>query len=161
MSTEDVPGANPANRDKLAMGCWAEHKDGSLIFVEGVEAGSVVYSMFDVRGALPVEFRDAMPEDGFKKTFSWKEGSKTKDLGIKWTWHDKTPFDWSKVMQKFPAGARRPSAADEMSAAARIAETLGLQAEDIRERPNLTPSQQKQAQLIGEAILGAIGTLPK
>lgn len=34
MSTQDVPGANRANRDQLASGCWAEHEDGSLLFVK-------------------------------------------------------------------------------------------------------------------------------
>lgn len=48
MSTNDVPGANPKNADVLAMGCWAEHEDGSLIFVESVEGGTVVYSIFDI-----------------------------------------------------------------------------------------------------------------
>jgi len=33
MSTNDVPGAKAANNDALAMGCWAEHADGSLILM--------------------------------------------------------------------------------------------------------------------------------
>ena len=53
MSTTDVPGANPANRDELGVGSWAEHADGSLIFVESTEGDRVVYSMFDV-SAEPV-----------------------------------------------------------------------------------------------------------
>lgn len=39
MSTNDVPGANPVNKDILAAGCWAEHADGSLLFVKGNEGG--------------------------------------------------------------------------------------------------------------------------
>lgn len=40
MSTNDVPGAKTENRDVLAMGCWAEHEDGSLILgVWGVGIG--------------------------------------------------------------------------------------------------------------------------
>jgi len=73
MSTNDVPGAKPENHDVLAMGAWAEHDDGSLIFVEAVEAGTVVYSIFDVQDP-PVEYRDAMPETGFKERFSWRPG---------------------------------------------------------------------------------------
>ena len=48
MSTNDVPGANPANRDELAMGAWAEHADGSLIFVESTEGGTCIYEVFDL-----------------------------------------------------------------------------------------------------------------
>ena len=71
MSTTKVPGADPANRDSLAMGAWAEHADGSLIFVEGVEAGSVIYALFDLAITPPVQYRDAMPQKGFETTFSW------------------------------------------------------------------------------------------
>lgn len=48
MSTNDVPGANPVNGDKLGMGCWAEHQDGSMILVEGTEGNRVIYSIFDM-----------------------------------------------------------------------------------------------------------------
>jgi hypothetical protein len=116
MSTTDVPGAKSANNDVLAMGCWAEHEDGSLIFVESVEAGTVVYSMFDVSAEPVVEYRDAMPEKGFAKRFSW--------LGkndVKWTWHDKTAFPWERVMEHFPPGSRTASAGATMSTAARVA----------------------------------------
>lgn len=152
MSTNDVPGFVAANRDILAMGCWAEHTDGSLIFVDQVEAGSVVYSMFDL--SVKVEYRDAMPQKGFEKQFSYDPKNPTKD---KWTWHDKTPFPWDRVMGSFPAGARHPSAAATMSAAARIAESLNLRAGAIRDRPNdLTPTQQRRAIAIGQAILDAV-----
>jgi len=80
MSTNDVPGYNPANADTLKALCWAEHKDGSLILVESTENGRVIFSMFDISGkdknppTSIIEFRDAMPEKGFKQTFSWNPG---------------------------------------------------------------------------------------
>ena len=155
MSTYDVPGANPANADQLAMGCWAEHEDGSLIFVESVEAGKVIYSIFDVAKDPPVEYRDAMLEYDFKKTFTWDPKAKTKK-DDKWLWHDKTPFPWTKVMEDFPAGSRAASAAGTMNAAERVAESLSLRAEKVRERQLETMSPQKIATAIMEGISKAL-----
>lgn len=156
MSTYDVPGHNPTHGDRLAMGCWAEHSDGSMIFVEAVEAGTVVYSIFDVAQDPPVEYRDAMPESGFKSQFSF--GGKFGD----WTWHDKTPFPWDRVMQNFPSGSRRPSADAEMSAARRVAESLKLRAERIRERSSdLSPSIQRAASRVMQGIREAVQELRK
>jgi hypothetical protein len=118
MSTTDVPGANPANQDELCMGCWAEHADGSLIFVYSTEHNRVVYSIFDVAGQKPTEYRDAMPVDNFKNVFSWGKGAV--DL---WTWHDKTPFDWNRVMQRFEPGTRDTSADQTLNAAQNIIES--------------------------------------
>jgi len=145
MSTNDVPGANPANNDELAMGAWAEHEDGSLMFVESTEGNRVIYSMFDMSKEPIVEYRDAMPENSFKKTFSWKPGGKSE----KWVWHDKTPFPWDRIIKKgFSDGGRLASANDIMTAAERVAESLRLQgvafdadennhrSEDIRGRIN-------------------------
>lgn len=127
MSTNDVPGAVARNNDTLAMGCWAEHDDESLIFVESTEGGNVVYSIFDVAREPAVEYRSAMPEASFKKTFSWSAGSKNE----KWTWHDKTPFPWDRVMTNFPEGERAASADDTLSAAERVAESLNLRAQEV------------------------------
>lgn len=156
MSTNDVPGANPSNQDVLAMGCWAEHDDGSMILVESVEATRVVYSIFDVAQDPPVEYRDAMPEDGFKKRFSWPN-----DSAMKWTWHDKTPFPWTRVMQDFPAGSRRVSAQDELNAAQRVAESLNLRAESVRERQREHPTVQRAARTIIQGIHEAIEALSR
>lgn len=123
MSTNDVPGAKASNKDELAMGCWAEHEDGSLIFVEGTEGATIVYCIFDVSKEPVVQYRDAMPEASFKSTFSW--GPKAA-AGVKWTWHDKTPFDWKRVMSRFPDGQGHASADGTMSAAERVAESLRL-----------------------------------
>jgi len=128
MSTHDVPGYNPVNNDKLAMGCWAEHKDGSLILVEGTEGDRVIYSMFDTTQAPIMEYRDAMPESVFKKAFSWKSGDSINNE--KWTWHDKTPFDWNRVIKAGgKPGLRYAIVDDQISAAMRVAEALKLNGE--------------------------------
>jgi len=88
MPTKQVPGSNPADKDILFVGAWAEHDDGSMLLIEGDEDDVVVFSVFDIAKDPVVEYRDAMPVEGFDKQFS--------DTG--WTWHDKTPFPWAKVM---------------------------------------------------------------
>jgi len=135
MSTHDVPGANPANADVLAAGCWAEHDDGSLIFVKGTEGGQIVYEIYDVGQDPPVKYQDAMRELAFQDQFrSFDE----------WTWHDKTPFPWSRVMKTFDKP--RPEHADvheELSAAARVAESLRLRARDLTEE-EVTPRTEQR-----------------
>lgn len=154
MATNDVPGANPVNKDTLALGCWAEHEDKSLIFVEAVEAGTVVYSIFDVSQTPPVEYRDAMQEQTFKTRFSWKTGDKDK-----WTWHDKSPFPWDRVMEDFPSGQRNASVGGWVSAAQRVAESLRLRAEKVRDRQTERPTLQRAAQTIMRGIQEAIDSL--
>jgi hypothetical protein len=100
MSTHDVPGHNPINNDKLAAGCWAEHDDGSLVYVLSTEGGAVTFMIFDVGEDPPTKYIDTRPERQFKQTFSWK-GDKS---SIRWTWHDKTPFPFDRVL-----GAFKPS----------------------------------------------------
>jgi hypothetical protein len=159
MSTYDVPGAVAAHHDELAMGCWAEHSDGSLIFVESTEAGRVVYSIFDVAQDPPVEYRDAMPEDVFKDRFSWDpdgDDEDEDDENLRWRWHDQTPFDWSRVMRDFPAGARHVSAVEELNAAQRVARSLDLRAEQVRYRE---PMQTGSGRSIMDRLRAAIGAL--
>lgn len=99
MSTNDVPGADPAHRDTLGVGCWAETTDGSLLFVESTEGKHVVYSMFDTGRKPIVEYRDKMKRKDFEKQFSfYADGAKPAGK-VKWTWHDKTPFDWDRVIK--------------------------------------------------------------
>jgi len=150
MSTNDVPGAIESNHDilhgaddqdvkkGLAMGSWAEHSDGSLIFVLSTEKDRVVFSMFDMLRDPIIEFRDAMPEAGFKKAFSWEDGKKStkvkdKDIPmIQWTWHDKTPFPWDRVIKAGLKDGPRPAAAEHVkSAAERIAESLESKAQEF------------------------------
>lgn len=135
MSTNDVPGFREENNDELAMGCWAEHEDGSLIFVESVEGGRVIYSVFDVQPEPIVEYRDAMSENGFKDQFSWND-----EDDERWTWHDKTPFPWDRIIRRGSRhGPRHASAEDLMTAAQRVARSRDLRGdalveEDMRHR---------------------------
>lgn len=125
MSTNDVPGANPANRDELATGCWAEADDGSLILVEGTEDNRVIFIVFDVSKPEKVEYRSALSETDFKRTFSWKGGAANGGSADKWTWHDKTPFPWNRVIkQGFEEGQKSVSAHDLLTSAERVARSL-------------------------------------
>lgn len=119
MSTNDVPGYKEYNQDELAMGAWAEHEDGSLILVESTESGRVIYSVFDMAHDPPMEYRDAMPEASFKRTYSWDPVG-SKKLNEKWTWHDKTPFPWEKIIKQFKDGPRAAAAEHITTAAERI-----------------------------------------
>lgn len=103
MSTNDVPGFKPEHHDELAMGCWAEHADDSLLLVESVEGGYVVYSMFDFADGPILEYRDKMAQGAFEKAFSYDPDKDDDDLNVLWIWHDKTPFPWDRIIDK---GAR-------------------------------------------------------
>jgi hypothetical protein len=134
MSTHDVPGANPANNDELGMGCWAEHEDGSLILVESTEGSRVIYSMFDLAKDPPVEYRDAMAQPTFEKTFSFDpKRDPDDDYGtFVWTWHDKTAFPWDRVIKAGIPDGQKPAFADHtLTAAERVAESLKLRGERI------------------------------
>lgn len=158
MSTNDVPGANPNNNDQLAMGCWAEHEDSSLMFVESTEGARVIYSMFDMLKNPPIEYRDAMPETTFKKTFSWKQGSKEK-----WTWHDKTPFPWDRVIKAGASdGGRVAFAEHQLSAAERVADSLKLRGEAIsRDLGHRADSVVSRSTGIWDKISRAVAELGK
>lgn len=162
MSTNDVPGANPVNNDELTMGCWAEHDDGSLIFVESTESVRVIYSMFDLSKSPPVEYRDAMSEVSFKKTFSW-DPTKTKGPNEKWTWHDKTPFPWDSIIKLgVPDGGRFAAAEHLMSAAERVAESLKLKGAGIsRDIGHRADQARARANTIWNKLGRAIGELRK
>lgn len=129
MSTNDVPGASKKNMDRLATGCWAEHTDGSLIFVKNTENDRVIYEIFDMADDPPTVYTDAMPVDEFKKFFSVPPVGKSK---IPWTWHDKTPFPWDRVIKS----TKRPvpgfvSADDQLSAAQKVIESLKRRGKDL------------------------------
>lgn len=122
MATNDVPGAKAHNRDNLHTGCWAEseNSDGSYIFVEGVENGIVVYEIFDTSKTPVMSFRDAMPENQFKKRFTWDA---TDPASIKWKWHDKQDFPWNIVITKgLQSGTRYAFGGDLVNAAANVAD---------------------------------------
>lgn len=161
MSTNDVPGANPANRDELAMGCWAEHDDGSLMVVSSTENDEVVYSMFDMSKVPPVEFRDKMPIDDFKKYYSW-DGKNTK-----WTWHDKTPFPWDKVIKAGATDGVLPavSAHDQLqsanSVARAIADKMHLPGHDVdQDQIDHMMGKESPRKMI-QSIQDAVDSCPK
>lgn len=134
MSTYDVPGANPANNDELRMGCWAEHDDGSLIFVYSTEGNRVIYTMFDLAKDPIVEYRDSMRQDAFEKTFTWDPTKKAKKGAEKWLWHDKTPFPWDRIIKDGGQdGIKFASASALKTAAERVAESLRLRAETVKD----------------------------
>lgn len=155
MSTHDVPGADPAHNDELAAGCWAEHEDGSLIFVKGTEAGQVVYEIYDVGHDPVVFYQDAMRETAFKSQFSWSAPSASPVAGVQWTWHDKTPFPWDRVMKAYSSPVPVPAeATEQLSAASRIAESLKLRAEKLHEADARSRVDRLEAK--GRSILGRI-----
>ena len=155
MSTNDVPGYKAANNDVLAMGCWAEHEDGSLIFVESVENYRVIYSIFDMAKAPIVEYRDAMPETDFNAAFSWQSESKVSKKArgvnqIKWTWHDKTRFPWERVIKDGAKdGMRFACAADLRNAAERVADSLKLRAQAITDKSHMMDSVRSSSKVGG------------
>lgn len=131
MSTNDVPGANTVNNDVLKAGCWAEHKDGSLLLVKGTENVTVVYELYDLAQSPIVYYQDAMRELDFMKAFSFPP---TGNSEIKWTWHDKTPFPWNKVMSNFSKPVPiHANVKDHLSAAEKVAESLKLRARQVVE----------------------------
>jgi len=131
MSTHDVPGANKANSDVLAAGCWAAHDDGSLLYVKGTENDQVVYELYDLAQDPPVYYQDAMREDAFKKAFSFPPVGTSSE---KFQWHDKSPFPWHRVMKTFNKPVpTHADVHDTLSAAARVAESLRLRAQRITE----------------------------
>lgn len=164
MSTYDVPGANPSNKDILAAGCWAEHEDGSLIYVEGTENNSVVYSIFDLSVDPALEYRDMMSEDGFKKTFTWKPGQPAdRGKNEKWLWKDKTPFPWSKIIKAGVSdGVRDSSAVATITAAQRVAESLRLKGAKVsRDIGHKTDQVQKRVGTIADKLKRAVAELRK
>ncbi len=123
MATNDVPGANPVNKDELHAGCWAEHSDGSLIFVMNGENDRVVFQMYDLMQSPPMYYQSALRIADFKKQFSFPPVGQSAE---KWTWHDKTAFPWDRVIKAFPdqPTPQYANVADNLSAAARVAKSL-------------------------------------
>jgi hypothetical protein len=160
MSTQDVPGHGSASSDVLAMGVWGEHKDGSLLFVESTEGGRIIYSIFDMAQNPVVEYRDAMPEKGFKETFSFSSKKSKVDAG--WVFHDKTPFPWDKVMKNGGKdGMRYASASDQLNAAQRVAESMEMRKQSIDEDKwsNFLEVVGKRGKVIIDKIQRAVNEL--
>lgn len=169
MSTYDVPGANPVNNDKLKMGCWAEHDDGSLMFVESTENDNVVYSMFDLTKDPVIEYRDMMPIGDFEIAFSCtrddinKTVKDSKGRKIKkelWTWHDKTPFDWNRVIKAgAQQGTRFASAHGVLAAAERIAQDLSLRGAAVLQDKISHRTEQTRGRSLATRLKGAFAEI--
>jgi hypothetical protein len=160
MSTNDVPGAKLQNNDELAMGCWAEHEDGSLIFVESTEGGRCIYSIFDMTTPV-IEFRDSMAVGAFKKMFSWDPKNPKSE---KWTWHDKTPFPWDRIIRAgHKDGSRHASAEDLLSAAERVRRSREIhrgREVDVEEVASRIDQIGEKAEGIIKRLQRAISNLP-
>jgi len=150
MSTNDVPGAKAANNDALAMGCWAEHADGSLILVQSTEGKRVIYEVFDLSDPKHVvDYRDSMSEKAFKTHFSWK------GKGDKWTWHDKTPFPWDRMIKAgVKDGPRAVSATAQLTAAKRVAKSRGIKGKKLK-----TKDIEHMVERVGKAGHDIVSTL--
>ena len=173
MSTNDVPGAVAANNDALRMGCWAEHADdGTLIFVKSTEATPdgvkrVIYEMYDLAQVPVLFFQDAMTEDGFMKKYSWDPKNPGKSFG-KWTWHDKTPFPWDKVIKATRPGLSHASVGDQLTAAQAAAKALGLERGveivpkpvDANKLQHLVDQMGPRGKYMMDRIQSAINNLP-
>lgn len=116
MSQEDVPGCGVSKHDTLACGVWAEHDDGSLLFVEANEGGRVIYSLFDMDKEPVTEYRDAMATGAFQRQFSFSFSKSDK-----WIWHNRTPFPWDKIISAGGRdGVRHADVEDTLTEAERI-----------------------------------------
>ena len=160
MSTQDVPGHGSAKNDTLCMGVWGEHNDGSLLFIESTEGGRVIYSIFDMAQAPIVEYRDAMPEKGFKEAFSF--GNKHSKVDNGWKFHDKTPFPWDQVMASGGKdGVRYASAAEQLNAAQSVAESMKMRRNtfDKNKWTHLSENVGRKGRVIIDKIQRAVNEL--
>ena len=162
MSTEDCPGYGNAKADVLKTGCWAEHEDKTLIFIESTEGGRCVYSVFDMSRQPVLEFRDSMAIGAFQREFSWSAGDDTKK--DRWTWHNRTPFPWDRVIKAGARdGVRYADVEDQLTAAERIRRRREIQRsqpvdpEEIATR--VDHIADKAAQGIIQRVQDAIGKL--
>lgn len=161
MGTHDVPNHGSAAADELKMGCWSEHKDGSLILVESTEGGRVVYSIFDMEKTPIVEYRDAMAEGAFKKTFSWDPKDPKSE---KWLWHNRTVFPWDRIIKAGGKdGAKHASAEDQLNAAERVRRSREIhrgQPVDVEVARTRVDTLGRKAKAILSKLQKAISQLP-
>jgi hypothetical protein len=172
MSTNDVPGLKDTktgkskHNDELAMGCWAEHDDGSMIFVESSEDGRIVYSVFDLADVEVIEYRDSMSELGFKKAFSYvadadDDDDDGDDFATPWTWHDKTPFPWDRVIAMGGRDGGRPASAEHvLNAAEKVARSRNMHRRKFNYDSALAKAGSLGGRIVGK-IQRAIGELGK
>lgn len=136
MSTYDVPGANPVNADTIGPKQWAEHPDGSLLYIKGTEGGDVVYEVYDPRGGeYTVRYPHVMPVKEFMQQYSIPPHGISKE---KWIWHDKptSAFPWYRVLGRSSQDPHERQVVTrdhppDMTAASRLREALQLRAERV------------------------------
>jgi hypothetical protein len=159
MSTTDTPGHKPENRDVLGHGCWAEHKDGSLILVQSTEDKRVIYDVFDLKPGVAtpegttvsksvIEYRDVKSEKEFKKDFSYDPAKDKKDgVNEEWTWHDKTPFPWQRVIDAGMklAELKHVDPTGVLTAAGNFGSAIGGEAEPFANADDLLTAAQRVA----------------
>lgn len=146
MSTDTVPGADPANRDKLTGGCWAEHEDGSMVFVKDItENDVVIFEIYDFKDrGDPVFWPHALALKDFENTFSYRpKKKKHKDIAdIKWIWHDKTPMPWDRIMKVIKSPSPQSTNVEQtLSAANRLANSLNARLGAALNRDHLLANQ--------------------
>lgn len=143
MATNDVPGAKVHNNDKLARGCWAEHEDGSMIYVKDIdENGRVIFDIYELADAdHPTFYPHALSKKDFEETFSY-DPKKIGVANLKWVWHNRTPMPWERVMRIFdtPVPAL-VNAVDTISAAKRVANSLKLRMGRSLDRSHILAAQ--------------------
>lgn len=173
MSTNDVPGHNPANSDQLRAGCWAEHQDGSLIYVYAVEGDMVSYRIFDMTKSPPIEYLDRMDIDEFGELFSCDPSDINKVVAVPrgkdaarvtkqiYTWHDKTPFPVDRILDAgIDQGPKATPASTVMESAARkVARALQLRAQQVDPGDYEHQGEKTTALTIGQKIGRAIDQL--
>jgi hypothetical protein len=121
--------------------------------------------VFDVSKEPPMEYRDAMPQDGFKKHFSWDPDGSDADDNIKWKWHDKTPFPWERIIEEgIPDGVRHACASHLISAAERVSknrELVGgeIDQEKVRDVVDRKGKYGRAAQAIVNGLQNALSEL--
>lgn len=173
MSTNDVPGHNSANRDELRAGCWAEHQDGSLIYIYAVEADMVSYRIFDMTKSPPLEYLDRMAVKEFGELFSCDPKDVERVVAVArgkgkarvtkqlYTWHDKTPFPVERILDEGidPGPKVSPAPHVMRSAAHKVAEALRLRAKDVDPGDYEHRADKNVAMTIGQKIGRAIDAL--
>jgi len=118
-----------------------------------------------------VEYRASMLIGDFGRKFSVDPSKMSaKKKQDSWTWHDKTPFPWEKIMQKgVREGLRHPSADQllsqarrvEESAAKRVRDDLQLKAEPLRDMSHMSDVVRNVIHGIAEVVGDALNKMRK
>lgn len=145
MSTTDCPGYGSASFDKLMRGCWAEHEDGSLIYIKDIDENDrVIFELYELKDKVyPVYYQHALAKKDFEKTFSFDPKKKKNDkINLIWSWHNRTPFPWDKVMKyvdrPVPVAA---NVEDQVSAVAKVVDSLHIRMREVLDRDHVLAEQ--------------------